>query len=291
MPRTPIEHLPIIDTHQHLWDLVRFKPPWLALPGEEKINTPSTLREYAAQTAGLNVMKTVYMEVDVAERQQQEEADWVTALCKSGKTVMRAAIVSARPATPGFAKYLRGFAGNPYVKGVRQVLQVPDAKPGLCLTDAYVRAMRLCGTLGKTFDLCMRPAELADGAKLAALCPDTRFVLDHCGNGAARNPSQRQWERDIAFVAKRRNVVCKISGIVKTVPEGRDIAEELRPVVRRAIDVFGPDRVMFGGDWPVCNKTATFRKWVEALDSIVADASESERRRLFHDNAAKWYGI
>ena len=76
------------------------------------------------------------------------------------------------------------------VKGVRQVLQVPEVPRGLCLTEEYVRSMRLCGELGLTFDLCMRPEELADAAKLVELCPHTRFVLDHCGNASARDPER-----------------------------------------------------------------------------------------------------
>ncbi len=291
MTRTPIAHLPIVDTHLHLWDLKQFRPPWLALPGEEKINVRSTLAEYKIATADLNVVKAIYMEVDVALGQQTEEADWIARLCRSRKSLVAKAVVSCRPASPGFDKYARRWKDDPTVHGFRQVLQVPDAKPGLCLTPAFLASMRTLGKWGKTFDLCMRPAELTDAAKLAKLCPDTRFVLDHCGNAAARNPAQKQWERDLAIVAKQPNVVCKISGIVKTVKPGQDIANELGKILKHTADCFGPDRLLFGGDWPVCNKTADFRQWVEAVDTVFADASETERRKLFHDNAIRYYGL
>ena len=291
MPRTNVAHLPIVDTHLHLWDLKQFRPPWLALKGEEKINVRSTLAEYRTATANLNVVKAVYMEVDVAPKQQVEEADWIASLCQSRKTLVAKAVVSGRPAAPGFEAYAKRWKGNPAVFGFRQVLQVPDAKPGLCLTDPFVRSVRTLGKWGKSFDICIRPAELADAAKLAKLCPDTQFILDHCGNASARNPAQRQWERDIALVAKQANVVCKISGIVKTVPAGRDIAAELGQILRHTADCFGPDRLLFGGDWPVCNKTADFKQWVQAVDTVFADASEGERRKLFHDNAVRFYGL
>jgi predicted TIM-barrel fold metal-dependent hydrolase len=283
--------IPIIDTHQHLWDLKQFRPPWLRGPGEEKINHPFTMREYRLATAGLNVVKTVYMEVDVDPRQQVEEAEFVLKTCRSRSTPMVAGVISARPAEPGFRSYILRYKDRKEIKGVRQVLQVPGAPRGLCLTAPFVKSIRLCGELGKTFDLCMRPEEILDGAKLADLCPHTQFVLDHCGNASARNPKFGQWERDIAAVAKRRNIVCKVSGIVKTVQPGWDAGEELEPIVRHVLNCFGPDRVMFGGDWPVCNKTSSFKAWVQALEYILRDASDSEKRRLFHDNAARFYQI
>lgn len=291
MPKTPIEHLPIVDTHQHLWDLKRFKPPWLSDPAVAKIRKPSTMTEYRRATAGLNVVKTVYMEVDVAPGQQIQEADWVRDVCRGRKTPMRAATISARPGAANFEAYLRRYRHEKTIVGVRQVLQVPSAPRGLVLRPAYLRSLRLCGQWGKSFDLCMRPEELLDGAKAADRCPDTRFVLDHCGNATVGMRDPGQWRRDIAQVAKRKNVVCKISGIVKTVPDGQDPAEALRDIVRHTVDVFGPDRVMFGGDWPVCDLGSGFKAWVEALDAILDDASETERRKLFHDNAVRFYGL
>ena len=80
-----------------------------------------------------------------------------------------------------------------------------------------------------------------------------------------------QWQKDIAEVAKRKNVVCKVSGIVASAEPGKWTADDLAPIVNHTMDVFGPDRVMFGGDWPVCTKAATYKQWVEALKTIVAD--------------------
>jgi predicted TIM-barrel fold metal-dependent hydrolase len=283
--------IPIIDTHQHLWDLRKFKPPWLKGADVAKINRPSNMEQYRAAAKGLNVVKTIYMEVDVDPRQQVEEAEWVEAVSRSGNTLMVGGTVSARPASPQFRAYVMRFKGSKYIKGVRQVLQVPDAKPGLCLTPEYVKSIRLCGELGLRFDLCMRPAELSDGAKLADLCPHTQFVLDHCGNAQAGDPNWTRWERDIANIAKRKNVVCKVSGIIKTVKPGANAGEELDPIVRHVIECFGPDRVMFGSDWPVCTLTSSLHDWVEALKYILRDTPIIDQKKLFHDNAAKFYGV
>lgn len=287
-----MEPMPIIDTHQHLWDFTKFQPPWLK--SEPKLNRSMTLADYAKATAGLNVVKTVYMEVDVAPKQQVAEAEYVRGLCASKKTVMAAAVVSCRPALPGFAAYVKRFEKSPYhpyIKGVRQVLQVPDAPRGLCLQATYVKNLQLLGELGLSFDICIRPTELSDAAKLVDKCPKTRFVLDHCGNGQVANPNQKQWERDMRELAKRPNIVCKVSGIVKTVKPGMDPVKALMPVVNPTLEAFGPDRVMFGGDWPVCNLGSTFKGWVETLQTIVKDRPDDERRKLFHDNAERFYGL
>ena len=284
-----LEIIPIIDTHQHLWDFTKFQPPWLK--SEPKLNHSMGLAEYAKATAGLNVIKTVYMEVDVALKQQLAEARYVEALCAGHQTVMAAAVVSCRPALPGFADYVKKFAKSPYIKGVRQVLQVPDAPRGLCLQPTYVKNIQLLGELGLSFDICIRPTELSDAAKLVDKCPKTRFVLDHCGNGMAANPNQTQWAKDIKELAKRPNIVCKVSGIIKTVKPGTSAIKALTPVVLPTIEAFGIDRVMFGGDWPVCNLTSSFRGWVETLNEIVKDRPSDEKHKLFHENAKRFYGL
>ena len=284
-----METIPIIDTHQHLWDFKKFQPPWLKT--EPKLNHSMDLTDYAKATKGLNVVKTVYMEVDVARQQQVAEAAYVAGLCASKKTVMAAGVVSCRPALPGFSAYVKKFAKSPYIKGVRQVLQVPDAPRGLCLQPTYVKNIQLLGELGLSFDICIRPTELSDAAKLVDKCPKTRFILDHCGNGAAANPNQAQWERDMKELAKRPNIVCKVSGIIKTVKPGMTATEALAPVVLPTIEAFGIERVMFGGDWPVCNLTSTFRGWVETLHEILKESSEEDKRKLFHDNAEAFYGL
>ena len=183
--------IPIVDTHQHLWDLSRVKLAWFdsKSPEGKILGHDFTPKEYAEATKGLNIVKAVYMEVDVVPEQQQKEADYVIELCASGKTPTCAAVVSGRPKSEGFAKWAKQFKSHKYVRGIRQVLHVKDTPAGYCLDDKFVRGIQLLGELGLSFDLCVRPAELPDCVKLVDKCPDTRFILDHCGNA---NPSTRQ---------------------------------------------------------------------------------------------------
>ena len=85
--------------------------------------------------------------------------------------------------------------------------------------------------------------------------------------------------------------MCKVSGIVASAEPGKWSVDDLAPIVKHTLEVFGPERVMFAGDWPVCNLTASFKRWLEAVQSIVADRPVAERRKLFHDNAVKCYGL
>src|SRR6267142_1795788 len=97
-----------------------------------------------------------------------------------------------------------------------------------------------------------------------------------------------QWRRDMANIAKHKNVVCKVSGIVASARPGMWTADDLAPIVNHTLEVFGAERVMFGGDWPVCTLTATYRQWVEALKAIVRNRPAEEQRKLFHDNAVRF---
>ncbi len=288
-PRDGAKGPPIVDTHQHLWDLSRFRLPWIQKGSP--LARSFVIKDYLTATAGLNVVKAVYMEVDVEPKQQNAEADYVIDLCRQGKTPTVAAVISGRPASKDFAKYVGRFKGSRYIKGLRQVLHGPTTPAGTCLRPAFVAGIRLLGELGLSFDLCMRAAELPDAVKLVEACPGTRFILDHCGNANVQAKDRTQWRRDMARIAQCKNVVGKVSGIVASARPGKWTADDLAPIVNHTLDVFGPDRVMFGGDWPVCTLAATYRQWVEALRAIVRNRKEADQRKLFHDNAVRFYGL
>jgi len=177
------------------------------------------------------------------------------------------------------------------IKGVRQVLHGSGTPPGYCLDDRFVRGVRLLGDLGLSFDLCMRPGELGDGARLIDACPGTKFILDHCGNAEVFAAGLTPWKRDIAAVARRTNVSCEVSGIVASIKGRTWRPEDLAPIINHVLAEFGPDRVVFGGDWPVCTLGAPPAAWVKALREVVQDRSLADQRKLFHDNAQRIYRL
>jgi L-fuconolactonase len=281
--------IPIIDTHQHLWDLNQFKLAWVT--PESPLNHCYLLSDYTRESEGLNIAKTIYMEVDVVEAQQPDEARWILDLCDKEKAIPCAAVISGRPNSDGFKAYLDKFRDRKALKGVRQVLHVASTPSGYCLDPNFVAGMKLLGERGLTFDLCIKPGELPNVAKLLDQCKDTQFILDHCGNPSLQDKDLAPWKADLARVAERKNVVCKVSGVIATAKKGGWKPDDLAPIVNAVLDTFGPDRVMFGGDWPVCTLGASLREWVEALRTVVAGRPEADRRKLFHDNAAKVYRL
>jgi L-fuconolactonase len=292
-PKLPM----IIDTHQHLWDLTKFKLPWLE--GNGPLARSFVTKDYLEATAGLDV-QAVYMEVDVTPEQRLAEAEYVVGLTRDKANLTVAAVVGGHPGEAEFAKYVAALKKMPQVKGVRQVLH-GGLPQGACLEDAFVRDVQLLGDKGLSFDLCMRPAELGDGLKLAKLCPQTRFIVDHCGNadpkaflkdaGDAKPEHEADaWRRSMDSLAKQSNIICKISGIVARVPKEWS-SDMLAPIVNHCLNAFGPDRVVFGSDWPVCLMGAPLRAWVDALAEIIADRPAEQREKLWHANARKFYSL
>jgi len=302
-PAVTANDIPIIDCHQHLWDLGKFNLLWIK-PGT-LLARSYVMSDYLAAIDGTGVKHAVYMEVDVEPTQQQAEAEHLIGICKSGQAPTIAAVVSGRPASNSFNDYVLPFKGSPYIKGIRQVLHGESTPAGYCLQDNFVRGIRLLGELGLSFDLCMRPKELDDGAALAKKCADTRFIVDHCGNAdpkaffksadsrlADTKPDHDadSWRRAVERLAAQQNVICKISGIVARVPKQWS-ADDLAPIVNHCLDTFGPSRVIFGSDWPVCLSGALLRDWVAALKQIIVSRPVAEQRQLLHDNAVRFYRL
>ena len=105
-------------------------------------------------------------------------------------------------------RYIAAYKDKLFIKGVRQVLHVESTPAGYCLEKTFVQNVRLLGDMGKSFDLCMRAADLPDAGKLMDACPDTRFILDHCGNADVKSKDRSQWQKDMAAVARRKK--CRV---------------------------------------------------------------------------------
>ncbi len=281
--------IPIIDTHKHLLDHDRFHMVW-AKPGEP-MGRNFSQADYNDAVQGLGFAKTVYMEVDVAESEHLKEAENVAGICESGKTMMAAAVVGGRPGSDDFESYVAKIKKFKSIKGVRQVLHGESTPEGYCLGESFINGIRLLGKEGLRFDLCMRAGELLDACKLIDHCPETKFILDHCGNPNVQSKDSSDWKKAIERLAERDRLVCKVSGLVESAKKGAWSAEDLAPFVNHVLDAFGPDRVLFAANWPVCTITAPLAQWVKALQDIVAERPTSLKAKLFHSNAERIYGL
>jgi L-fuconolactonase len=285
--------LAIIDPHVHVWDLKRFPLPWIK-PGDGVLGRDYTPQDYLAAAEGLNVVKAVYVEVGADPRQRTEEARYAAELCATKVLPFAGAVAAGSPEADGFRQYVQGLKDKPAIKGVRTFYQ-----KGSHRNADFLAGVRLLGELGLRFDLLADSSLLGETVEVVAACPDTRFILDHCGNPPADafpakgtdGARAARWRADVARLAERPNVACKISGVAEVVGSNATTAETVAPVVNHCLDAFGPDRVMFAGNWPVCLKAVTLAKWADWVSQITAGRDDAYRRKLFHDNAAKWYRL
>ena len=287
----------IVDTHQHLWNLHQFRLPWLQPGGE--LTRDYMLADYEEATKGLGIKKAIYMEVAVAGEQKVAEAKHVIKICEDKSNHTCAAVIGGLILENNFKDYILQFKGNPYIKGVRHGLnnsrQLEDSQ--------LIQNLRLLGSLDMRFDLLVPPGLIGEAAKLVEQCGDTRFILDHCGNADplafnrkldwGREPQHDadQWKGDVDKLAKHTNVICKISGIIARVPKGKATPEVLSPIITHCQDAFGPNRVVFGSDWPVCTRSAPLHIWINLLHEVVRKRSLEDKHKLFWSNANNFYGL
>jgi predicted TIM-barrel fold metal-dependent hydrolase len=273
----------ILDTHLHLIDRSVLTYPWLA--GEPALDHDFVIERYQREAFRCGIGAALHMEVDVAENQIEAEIRRVEELTRRKGSPLVGAISACRPEKADFPAFLERALANPLVKGFRRVLHVvPDE---VSLSNAFrANLKRLSGT-GRPFDLCVRPDQFDKAIALIDLCPDVQFVLDHCGAPRIKEREEHPWRERLAEIARRPNVVVKISGVVVYADAETWKLDDIRPYVEHAIGCFGWDRVVWGSDWPVCTLTASLSIWVAATHAIVKGCSDDERSRLFRDNARR----
>jgi predicted TIM-barrel fold metal-dependent hydrolase len=276
----------LVDTHQHLWDLTQFPYSWCA--GIPVLNRSFLLDDYQTAADGLGITKTVFMECDVDEPHALDEARHIQTL--SEKHPLIAGIVaSGRPEREGFREHLAQLAILPKMRGVRRVLHTqPDE---LSQSPLFAENLRLLPELGLTFDICMLARQLPLAIALAEKCPDVTFILDHCGVPEVKARILDPWREHITRLAALPNVACKISGLVAYADSETWNPADLQPYVDHVLAAFGWDRVVWGGDWPVCTLSAPLARWVATTHTLVSTATEEQRAKLFHLNAERIYRV
>lgn len=287
--------LPLIDTHQHLWDIARFKEGWSAPPFGRSFD----MKDYKTAITGLNVVKAVYMEVAVPPASRNKEAHYAIEVCRdpSGPTV--AAVIAGDPTGNDFPAYIRQFEGSAYIKGIRYFFANKES----IVTPRVIENIRLLGKLKMHFEFSVPVKWLDAIVRLKDSCPGTAFAVNHCGNIDPRlffkkeelhdepDHNLAEWETSMRALASDKDTICKISGVITRAPGYCLTAENLAPSVNLCLNIFGPDHVVFASDWPVCLKGMEIREWVDILKTIVAVRSLEDQKKLFHDNAVRFYRL
>jgi predicted TIM-barrel fold metal-dependent hydrolase len=277
----------IVDTHQHLWDLDLFRYSWLS--SFPVLNRSFRMENYVDAANGLNVVKSVHLEADVDEPYMLDEARHLLALADHTDNPLEGVVAGGRPESTGFKAYLDKIIGHPKLKGIRRVLHTQPDEVGK--GKLFIENVAALSNYGLSFDICVAARQLPIAIDLVSHCPGVTFILDHCGVPQVKERVLDPWRMDIAKIARFPNVVCKVSGLVAYADPKQWTREDLRPYVDHVLTCFGWDRVMFGSDWPVCTLSASYRQWVEALQSLTRSAGETNQKKLFHNNAVRVYRL
>ena len=278
--------VPLLDTHQHLLYPDRMRYAWAegapALRGRA-----FTLEDYRRLTDGAGVAATLFMECDAAD--YRAEARMVAELAKAPESRLLGLIASCRPETDeGFEPWLDEGAALGVV-GYRRILH--ETSDDVSRSETFRANVRRIGARGLPFDMCFLARQLPIALELARACPDTRLVLDHCGVPDISVGGFAPWRDRITALAAMPNVHAKLSGVLAYCAPGRATLAEVRPYVEHVIAAFGPERCLWGSDWPVVDTRADLPTWIAAFRTILAGYSEAEQAAMAHGTAERVYGV
>lgn len=279
--------IPFIDTHVHLWDPTRFTYPWLK--DVPSIDRPHALPEFTAASAGLPLEGMVFMECDSDRAEALSEALWIDSLAAQDPRLK--GLVAFAPLENGgaVAAHLERLAAIPLVRGVRRLIQ--SEAEGFCLQAAFIDGARLLARFGFSFDICIRHPQLGEATAFARQLPDIPMILDHIGKPAIRDHLILPWADEMRELARLPHVMCKISGVATEADSAHWTKDDLKRYVAIAIEAFGFDRVMFGGDWPVSTLAISYPRWIEILDELLAGVSTEEQSKFWRGNAERFYRL
>jgi L-fucono-1,5-lactonase len=279
-----------IDAHHHLWDLAGGVPDWLDTPETRPIARPFGVADLSAVTAATGIEATVLVQTVAEEGETQ--AFLATAAARSADNPIAAVTgwvdVTAGDLEAAVAR-LRSGNGGDRLRAVRYGVQDDPAADALARPDVVAGVGRL-GDLGLGFEFLVRPHHLDGALTCARANPGTRFVLDHAGKPNIAAGEFDRWAGQITALAAQTNVCCKLSGLVTEAGPDWTI-ERLRPYTDHLLESFGPTRLMFGSDWPVCLLAAGYERWFEAAQALTAGLTATEREAVFGGTAAGFYGL
>ena len=278
----------VIDTHAHFWDVDALRYPWI-----EKgslFDRTFSLQDYQRASAAIPITRIVFVEADAHSSCSLREAQWVQGLAAIDTRIQG---IVARVTLTGNADDvladLEAAASIPLLKGVRDNIQNHPA--GFAVQGSFVWGVKEVAKRGLHFELCLRHHQLPETLELVRRCPEVQFVLDHCAKPDIRAGATEPWLSQIRDMAALPNVVCKISGLVTEADWEQWQPEEILWYARQAADAFGPERILFGSDWPVNEAAGGYSKWFRLAEMLASTWSKPERESFFWRNAERVYRL
>jgi L-fuconolactonase len=277
-----------IDSHQHLWRYSSAEYPWIGA-GMERI-----ARDFLpADLAAVAKPQGIGGSVAVQARQSLAESRWLLERADADPFV-RGVVGWVDLRSPDVVAQLEPLAAHPRFLGVRHVVQ-DEPDPRFLLGEAFVRGLMQLRRFDLTYDLLLYPEQLSAAVELVGMLPEQPFVLDHLAKpriaqGAAWD-GFADWRRDIEALAAHDNVCCKVSGMVTEAAWRGWKPADFVPYLDVVLAAFGPERLMFGSDWPVCLVAAEYADVVAIVRDFFSQVSSGEQARIFGDTATQFYGL
>lgn len=278
-----------VDSHHHLWDRTVVPQPWITdeLRAIDRDFDVDDLRSAAAN----HVVRTVVVQT-VCESEETE-----LLLSVADETPLIGAVVGWVDLTAANVgeelDRLQSLPAGRWLRGIRhQVQHEPD--PNWLARSDVRQGLEEVASRGLAYELLTLPHQLPSSIEVARQLPELNFVLDHLSKppiGAGTPEQMDEWERNIRSLATCANVSAKISGLVTEADWHNWSVGDLQPVVDVALDSFGPSRLLFGSDWPVCLLAVSYDQVVTLTGELLERLSESEARRVYSDNATDLYRI
>jgi len=273
----------VIDSHIHLWDPTVLRYPWLE--SEEELGRPFLPADLHASGGP---PEWVMVQAGAQPDDELAELRWIASLASSDPALVGMVVQAPVEIGRAVRDLVERLAATPLAVGVRRLIQ--DEGAGFALTAGFIDGVRVVGDVGLPFDICVRALERPDVAPLVDACPDVSFVLDHLGKPAIADGEWEPWRSQLTELAQRPNLTCKLSG--STTEAGREWRESaVRPYLMHALDTFGPQRCMFGSDWPVASLTTDYQRWFDLVSDAVSGCSQADVDAVFAGTAAQVYGL
>jgi len=273
-----------IDAHQHFWDLERFEYPWMPPP-------PSPLAFSFLPQHLRPILKRNKFDGSVAvqAKASMEETAWLLDLASENDFIL-GVVAWVDLTDPRLGETLDRLQRHPKFKGVRHpVHDEPDVN--WVLRDDVLRGLRELAKRGLPYDLLFRPPHLPLIPRIAERAPELRMVIDHLAKPPIGSGKLDGWAEDLVRAAEHPQVYCKLSGMI-TEASPQWTADELKPFVRHAFEVFGADRLMFGSDWPVCLLACeTWKVTLAAFTQAHGALPLEVRNKVIGETAQRFYGL
>jgi L-fuconolactonase len=278
----------MIDAHHHLWDLDRRAQAWLDVPQLAPIRRSFTASQFSALAEQAGVSRSVLVQV----LPDAEETREFLALA-AGQPLVAGVVGWTDLTAPDVAERLaalRESPGGDRLVGIRHLVQGEADARWLCRADVR-RGLRAVAEAGLCYDLLTLPHQLPAAIETVRALPGLEFVLDHLSKPPIASGELEPWAALLRELAAEPNVCCKLSGMVTEADQESWTPADLRPYAETALSVFGAQRLMFGSDWPVCLVAGSYEQVVAAARDVTGGLSPHERAAVFHDTAARVYGL